>query len=323
MKVTYQSSDVPFEKNSVITVGSFDGMHLAHQIVVEEVVRRAKTRKGRSVLVTFDPHPRQVLAKKSEEVYLLSTVEERKRLCESLGVDLFLVIRFTYDFSRQTFREFYEHSVINGIGVSEVVEGYDHHFGRDREGSVEELLRMGKEFEFSVVVMKPVYEGTELVSSSGIRKHLEKGNVERAAALLGKPYALKGTVVRGDGRGKGLGFPTANVVPASVSKMIPCNGIYLVGVTLPGRKFYGMASIGVRPTFRTDGKRTLEVNILDFVGDLYGTELELEFLNRLREEKKFDSAEELVKQMESDREESLKLVEVHTRVFRLKNKRLS
>lgn len=323
MKVTYQFNDVPFEKNSVITVGSFDGMHLAHQIVIEEVVRRAKTRKGRSVVVTFDPHPKQVLAKPGEEVYLLSTVEERKAICESLGVDLFLVIKFTYDFSRQSFREFYERYVINGIGVSEVVEGYDHHFGRDREGSVEELLRMGKEFKFSVVAMKPVHEGKEPVSSSGIRKHLFNGNVERAATLLGRPYSLRGTVVRGDGRGKSLGFPTANVVPLSASKMIPCNGIYVVGVNLLNRAFYGMASIGVRPTFKTDGKRTLEVNIFDFERDLYGTDLELEFLGRLREEMKFDSATELIKQMERDREESLKLVEVHSRVFRLNNKRLS
>src|SRR3990167_3496190 len=163
MRIAYQLSDIEFDKNSVVTVGSFDGVHLAHAELLSEVVQRARGRKARSVVVTFEPHPKEVLGGKAMTV--LTTIEEKQRLCEQFGIDLFFAIRFTYEFSRQPFREFYLRYVIEGIGVAEVVEGYDHHFGRDREGGVEDLLHLGKEFGFSVVAMKPVYDDEEVVSS--------------------------------------------------------------------------------------------------------------------------------------------------------------
>ena len=307
MNVAKQLSEIPYEKNSVVTVGSFDGVHRAHREIIAEVVERARTLKGRSVVLTFDPHPREVLGSKHGPFKLLTTLDERRAICRELGIDLFFVIAFDFAFSRQSSRDFYMKYLVNGIGVSEVIEGYDHHFGRDREGSVEEMLHMGKEFNFSIVALKPVVVDGTTVSSSAIRKLLQEGDVERATLLLGRPYALKGTVVEGDKRGRELGYPTANILPVSSKKLLPKDGIYFVSVAVGETRKYGMASIGVRPTFHADGDRIVEVNILDFEAGIYGQDVEIQMLKRLRDELKFDSAAELVHQMDKDREQSLKL----------------
>jgi riboflavin kinase/FMN adenylyltransferase len=302
MDILYQLSDVHYLKNSVVTVGTFDGVHLAHQELIRDVVQRARARKGRSIVITFDPHPKEVLTGKA--LHVLTSIEERQRMCEQLGVDVFFRTEFTYEFSRQSSREFYLRYVIQGTGVSEVVEGYDHHFGRDREGSIEELLRLGREFEFSVDALKPVYVDEEIVSSSQIRQHLIQGRVDRAHRLLGRPFAIAGTVIRGDGRGRQLGYPTANLQLTSHRKMIPQDGIYFAQVEIEAKVYSCMVSIGVRPTFFTHGQRTIEAHLLDFDGDLYGTTITLEFLKRLREERKFESATHLIEQMNKDKEES-------------------
>ena len=305
MNIAYLLNDVNYVKNSVVTVGTFDGVHLAHQELIRDVVQRAHERKGRSVVITFDPHPKEVLS--GPPLHLLTSIEERQQICERLGVDVFFCTEFTYDFSRQSSRDFYLRYVIQGTGVSEVVEGYDHHFGRDREGSIEELLRLGREFEFSVDALKPVYVDEEIVSSSQIRQHLFQGRVDLAHRLLGRPYPVKGTVVRGDGRGRQLGYPTANLQLSSNRKMIPQDGIYFAQVEINGGVYSCMVSIGVRPTFFTHGQRTIEAHVLDFDGDLYGKTMTLEFLKRLREERKFDSAAQLIEQMNKDKEESRRL----------------
>jgi len=313
MRVVYSRSDIERNENTVVTVGTFDGVHEGHREIVREVVRRAKERGGRSVVITFEPHPKEVLTTAS--VQLLTTLEERLQRLEELGPDMLFVITFTYEFSRQSFREFYLDYLIHGIGVSEIVEGYDHHFGRDREGNVEELVRLGKEFGLSIVVVKPFMVEGEVVSSSRIRQLLLAGDVQRARLMLGRPYSLSGTVVRGDGRGKQLGYPTANLVLTSPKKLVPRDGIYFVGVQVDRQLLPGMASIGVRPTFGSNGHRTIEANILDYHGELYGRSLEIHFLSRLRDEHKFDSSEALVAQMDKDRAESLKLREEYASFF--------
>jgi riboflavin kinase/FMN adenylyltransferase len=305
MDIVYLLSDVNYVKNSVVTVGTFDGVHLAHQELIRDVVQRARGRKGRSIVITFDPHPKEVLTGKP--LHLLTSIEERQQMCEQLGVDVFFCTEFTYDFSRQSSRDFYLRYVIQGTGVSEVVEGYDHHFGRDREGSIEELLRLGREFEFSVDALKPVYVDEEIVSSSQIRQHLLQGRVDRAHRLLGRPYPVAGSVVRGDGRGRRLGYPTANLQLSSNRKMIPQDGIYFAQVEIDATVYSCMVSIGVRPTFFTHGQRTIEAHLLDFDGDLYGKVITLQFLKRLREERKFESAAQLIEQINKDKEESRRL----------------
>lgn len=316
MKTVRHLSEIEFQRNSVVSVGSFDGVHRAHQEVIREVTRRARGRGGRSVLVTFEPHPKLVLGPAPGEVRLLTTLEERVELCDQLDIDLLFVIPFTFEFSRQSFREFYIQYIVEGVGASEVIEGYDHHFGRDREGSVQGLLQMGREFDFSVIAMKPVTLGGEIVSSSAIRKHLLEGDVARAAELLGRPYSVTGTVIRGDGRGKSLGYPTANIVLSSPVKLVPQDGIYVGMVRRRSSVSYGLISIGTRPTFVENGERSIEVYLIDFEGDLYGESIEIRFLKRLREERKFPTAEELIQQMNDDKEAGIRAIQEYEKILR-------
>jgi len=307
MKLSRSIEDIPFDKNSIVTVGTFDGVHLAHQKIIGEAVDRAKRRNGRSVVVTFEPHPREVLVTPSTDMKLLTTLQERQGVCEQLGVDCFVVIKFDKAFSQQSFRDFYVKYLIDGIGISVVVEGYDHHWGRNREGNIETLVQLGKEYEFEVVHIGQFRHNGIPVNSSMIRNELLNGSVEVGAGFLGRPYALFGKVVPGDRRGRSLGYPTANVELASQKKVMPKNGIYFVQVRIGESKYFGMASIGVRPTFHTDGMCILEVNILDFNQNIYGFDLRIDFLQRLRDEWKFDSVDKLIQQMHQDEELSREL----------------
>ena len=307
MNLARQISEIPFDKNSTITVGTFDGIHIAHQKIIKEVVARARQSNGRSVVVTFEPHPREIVSTAGSTVQLLTTLLERQELCEQLGIDWFVVINFDKAFSNQNFRDFYKIYLINGIGMNLVVEGYDHHWGKNREGTIESLVSLSKEFEFEVMNIEPfVYNGTA-VNSSLIRNDLLLGKVELAAELLGRPYSLSGKVVTGDRRGRLLGYPTANIELDSPKKLVPDNGIYFVNVHVGTEKYFGMASIGVRPTFQTTGMRTIEVHILDFDKDIYEKKIRIGFLRRLRSEFKYDSAEQLIQQMHKDRELSKNL----------------
>jgi riboflavin kinase/FMN adenylyltransferase len=302
MKLARHIKEIPYNKNSIITVGTFDGVHLAHQKIIKEVVALAREKNGRSVVVTFEPHPREVVANADTKIQLLTTLREREELCRQLGVEWFVTIKFDKAFSNQSFRDFYVTYLIDGIGVKLVVEGYDHHWGRNREGTIESLMQLGKEFKFDVVNIEPfTYKGNP-VNSSIIRNELNHGMVEDAANLLGRPYALRGKVVVGDKRGRLLGYPTANLELDSQKKLVPENGIYFGKVDLGADTYFGMTSVGVRPTFKSTGERTIEVNILDFDNDIYGYELQISFLRRLRDELKFDSAEQLIQQMHKDKE---------------------
>lgn len=304
MKVARSLADVPRDANTVVTVGTFDGVHLAHREIIRDVVNRANTKEGRSVVVTFDPHPRDVLAKSKDPVPLLTTVEERIGEIGSLNVDLLLILEFTYAFSRISSREFYRDFIVQGTGVDEVVVGYDHMFGRDREAGIQELVQMGKEFGFSVFAVHPVTVRGETVSSTRIREALAAGDVAGAAQFLGRPYALAGTVARGDGRGKTLGFPTANLVPVSPQKVVPARGVYAVAAEVKGEHRYGMTNIGVRPTVSAGQATMIEVHLFDYDRDIYGETVNIAFLRRLRDEKKFESLEELTAQLHRDREEA-------------------
>jgi riboflavin kinase / FMN adenylyltransferase len=306
MRLSRYIEDIPFDKNSVVTIGTFDGVHLAHQKIIGEVVRIAKKRDGRSVVVTFEPHPREVLDT-STKMKFLTTLNERQDFCEQLGVDWFVVIEFNKEFSKQGFRDFYVKYLVNGIGISVIVEGYDHHWGRNREGNIEALVQIGKEYGFDVVNIEQFKYNGIPVNSSMIRNELINGSVEAGSAFLGRPYTLSGKVVSGDRRGRSLGYPTANVDISSNKKVLPKDGIYFVQVKIGENKYFGMASIGVRPTFYMDGKRILEVNIFDFNQDIYGSDLRVDFLKRLRDEQKFDTADQLIQKMHQDEQLSRKL----------------
>ena len=312
MKVVRTVGELSRNPNSIVTVGTFDGVHLAHQEILREVVRRAGQRRGRSVVITFDPHPKEVVTSPRGNVLLLTTLEERLSRMDELGIDLVYVIRFTVEFSRLTAREFLEHHVQGSVGVAEVVIGYDHMFGRDRLAGKDELEAMGRELGFAVDAIAPLLVDGDPVSSTRIRKSLGAGDVERASRFLGRPYKLAGTVMAGDGRGRKLGFPTANLVPLEGRKVVPRRGVYLVGVTAGGQKRFGMMNIGVRPTVVARGAETLEVHILGFDGDLYGTSLEVAFLRRLRDERRFGSEAELERQQREDESRARDIIESMT-----------
>jgi riboflavin kinase/FMN adenylyltransferase len=304
MIVAHSVKEAGRDPGSVVTVGTFDGVHLAHAEIIREVVSRAKMREGRSVVITFDPHPKQVVGPARGSVELLSTIGERVELIGQLGVDVLLVLEFTYAFSRITPEDFYRTYVVNGTGVDEVIVGYDHMFGRDRAAGTNELLTMGKEFDFSVFAVHPFTVEGETVSSTVIRKALGTGDVVRASKFLGRPYSLGGTVVRGDGRGRTIGFPTANIRPVSPSKIVPAHGVYAVGVRMANEAHFGMMNVGFRPTVATVPEATIEVHLFDFDRDIYGEQVAVSFLRRLRDERKFDSLSDLVEQLGRAREEA-------------------
>jgi riboflavin kinase / FMN adenylyltransferase len=309
MIVARSLGELPAVQNSVVTVGTFDGVHAGHRAILGELTMRAAASGGRSVVITFHPHPRTVVGR--ADVGQLCSLEERLGQIGRLGVDAALVLEFTYEFSRQTPREFCLRYLIRGVGVREVVIGYDHMFGRDREAGLRELRGLGTEFGFGVRVVDPVSIEGGVVSSSRIRELLLQGDVERAATCLGRPYSAPGTVVKGDGRGTQVGFPTANIRPEMEQQILPADGVYFVSVDLEGEQAYGMSNIGVRPTFETDGKRTIEVHLFEHRGELYGRKLTLYFLKRLRGEKKFASAGDLVRQLNADRDACMKQIAAH------------
>lgn len=312
MIVARSLQDIHHLKNSVITVGTFDGVHKAHQEIVHEVVQRARQRGGRSVVVTFEPHPKEVVTSQKGPVELLTTIHERITLIQRLNVDVLFIIRFTYEFSRLGSGDFYKTFLVEGIGVTEVVVGYDHMFGRNREGGTEALLSLGKTYNFSVFALQPYLVGDTVVSSTRIRLALKEGDLRRASALLGYEYELSGTVVHGDGRGKSIGFPTANIEPESPKKLIPGRGVYLVSAGINGEHYFGMMNIGTRPTVTDGSRESLEVHLLDFDGDIYGSRITVTFLRRLRNEQRFASVEELIRQLQQDKDQSLQLItEIH------------
>jgi riboflavin kinase/FMN adenylyltransferase len=257
------------------------------------------------VVVTFDPHPQIVLAKPGREpLALLTTIEERCERLAHVGVDEVVVIPFTHEFA-QTSAESFIRQLVSTIDVQHFFIGHDHAFGKDRGGNEELLRHLGVELGFDVERIPPLETDGLVVSSTLVRAALKSGDVEAATAMLGKPYALRGTVVQGDGRGRTLGVPTANIIPTNPHKLMPANGVYVVSMLIDGSEHVGMANIGVRPTFTNDTAPTLEVHILQFDNDLYNTTLDVQFHARLRGEQKFGSREEFLAQLEHDKQQTI------------------
>jgi len=293
---------------SVVTVGTFDGVHEGHRVIVDHLLDRAEAQDGVSTLVSFDPHPRSVV--RDRDIPLLTTVPERAALLEDLGLDRFVVIPFSMAFAQQDPEAYVREVLVERIGLQEITVGYDHRFGRDRGGDVDLLRECGDRFGFAVDVIPPQKVDQDVVSSRRIRELLtEAGDVSRAAEMLGRPYALGGVVARGEGRGRQIGFPTANIALEDSRKLVPKRGVYAVRATTPnGTTHGGMMNIGRRPTF-DEMEVTVEVHLFDFDGDLYGDRLSVQFLQRLRDEQKFDSADALAMQLSEDERHCRTIVE--------------
>jgi riboflavin kinase/FMN adenylyltransferase len=297
--------NITHDPNTVLTVGTFDGVHQGHRALMETVVKKAKAREARSVVVSFDPHPREIINPGKEGIKLLTTLQERAEILNDLGIDILLVIPFDRDFSLLSSEEFVRDIIHDKVGVSEFVIGYDHHFGRDREGTIETIEKLGKELDFDAYVVSKQEMGEVTISSTVIRNTLaEEGDVKQAAEYLNRRYLLNGIVVHGDERGRTIGYPTANLKPEHENKVIPKNGVYAVKVRVGDEWFGGMMNIGIRPTFG-ELTRTLEVNIFEFDREIYGDTIQVRFVDRIRDEVKFDGVEGLKAQLDADKEKSL------------------
>ena len=282
----------------IVTVGTFDGVHLGHRGVLEEIGARAAAREGRSVLVTFDPHPLRVIRPEAAPK-LLTTLDEKKAVLATSRLDYVVFLAFTPELREYSPRRFVTEILLGGLGMSELVIGYDHGFGRGRSGDVNTLREIGAELGFAVDVVEAVHSGAAAISSSSIRRALAEGSLADANRGLGRPYSITGTVVPGDGRGRELGFPTANLRVDDPDKLIPADGIYAAYATVPAGRFMGALHIGPRPTFPGAGA-AVEVFILDFDGELYGRRIRLDLIERLRPVAAFESAAELVERMRED-----------------------
>jgi riboflavin kinase/FMN adenylyltransferase len=280
----------------VVTIGVFDGVHRGHQKILDTALGVAA---GRPVaVVTFDPHPRAVLGP-AKRHRLLSPLPERLMLLAQWPVAAVGVLRFDQTIARQSYRDFVRQTLVEGMGAQVLVLGYNVRLGHQREGTPERLAALGQELGFAVELVAAVEVDGEVVSSTSIRHRLDGGDVEGAARLLGRPYALLGTVVRGQGRGRTLGLPTANL-EVSPEKLVPSHGVYAVRTRFGDRVVSGALNIGTVPTFQDEGRRSVEVHLLDWEGDLYGSHLRLEFLSRLRDEQRFPDAAALLAAVRAD-----------------------
>lgn len=289
----------------VLTTGTFDGVHHGHQVILKRLNEIAKREKGESVLFTFHPHPRLVLNPEDKSLRLLNTPEEKQELLEKAGLDHLLVVPFSRDFSRLHATEFVRNVLVEKLHVHAMVVGHDHRFGRNREGGIDMLREQGGKFGFRVEEI-PAQEVEHVqVSSTKVREALLNGAVERAHEWLGYPYRLDGVVVKGDQRGRIIGWPTANVGAIDPHKLIPANGVYAVIANVAGTEYQGMLNIGVRPTVEAHGMRTVEANLFGLDREIYGEPITVRLLQRLRDEQRFAGLEELKNQLGKDKEAAL------------------
>jgi riboflavin kinase/FMN adenylyltransferase len=291
----------------VVATGFFDGVHAGHRLVIGQLVRAAAERGDESMVITFWPHPRNVLQKEARSLRLLSTLAEKEKMIRQLGVDRFEVLSFTKDFSTMTTEDYLRH-IMKEYGVTAILLGYDNRMGSDA-ADPDQVARKAEELGLEVIRTEMVpSEYGYAISSTKIREKIEEGDVEGAAEMLGYGYSLHGVVIAGNRLGRTIGFPTANMQLYEPLKLVPGNGVYFVKVKTLGRDFYGMCNIGYRPTVGVGNARTIETNIFGFDEDIYGLDMDITFVSKIRDEKRFDSLDCLRVQLERDRDACLTLI---------------
>ena len=298
MEIIRRERDLKREfRNPVLTIGNFDGVHLGHRFIFRQVLKKAKEIDGESIVYTFDPHPVEILAPDRKPL-LITPLEEKLRLIEEQGIEVAIVAPFTEKYAGQPPEDFVKKVLYDQIKIRHIFVGHDFTFGKDRRGNIALLKEMGRKWGFHAEMVEAVrLEGT-VISSTRIRELVAKGEMREAAKLLGRPYALAGKVIHGHGRGsRKLGFPTANLKPSGI--LFPKSGIYAVWAMHEGRRYEGVANLGWNPTFQ-DQKFSIEIHILNFNRDIYGENLQVEFVQRLRDEVTFRGAEELIDQIKRD-----------------------
>ena len=291
---------------TAITIGTFDGVHIGHRKILERLIKNAVSLDLRSTVLTFFPHPRMVL-QKDADLKLLNTIGEKTKILEDMGLDQLIIHPFTKEFSRLSATEFVRDILVNNLKTKKIIIGYDHRFGRNRNANITDLKAFGNTFDFAVEEIQAQEIKEVSVSSTKIRKALEDGDIPTANTYLGYNYMLTGKVERGRGLGREIGYPTANLGIAENYKLIPKNGVYTVKSELDGRTIYGMMNIGNNPTVEGKGF-SIEINYFDFERDLYGQEIQVDVLHRIRDEYKYDSMEALKGQLDKDKRISLDFI---------------
>lgn len=299
MKVHHSLENIPVIKKPVLTIGTFDGVHLGHQSILSHLKNTAKNIGGETVVFTFHPHPRIALNPDDHGLELIQQLDDRIKKLERLGIDHLILFPFTKEFSRLTATEFVRNILVNQLHIHTLTIGYNHHFGRNREGSIELLTELAPVYGFFVDEIPAFVESEKSVSSTKIREAISDGDVQQAQSFLGEVYHFSGVVVEGDKIGNKIGFPTANI---NVSKLqlIPKKGVFAVKVKFNGQIIKGMMNIGNRPTISDNGERRVEIHLFDFSENIYGKDLVVYLIDRVREEKTFESIEALTEQLKQD-----------------------
>lgn len=306
MRVYNNIDEFTAVNNAVVTIGTFDGVHIGHRKIISGIKELAESTGGETVILTFFPHPRMILHPEDESLKLITTIAEKAELMERLGVDHLIITPFSRDFSNQSAESYIRDVLVSKIGTKKIVIGYDHRFGKDRQGGFEDLQRLSPVYGFDVVEIPEQDINEVAISSTRIRNALLSGDIHLANAFLGYPFFITGKVVRGDQIGRQLGYPTANIVVEEKYKLIPCDGIFAVTVIIADQKYKGMAYIGSRPT--VNGlTRNIEVNIFDFNEEIYNQAIRMEFHHYIRGDVKFSSLEELKVQLARDKVDVLNL----------------
>jgi len=307
LKIYNTLSDFKGSDYAVVTVGTFDGLHIGHQRIISRMKEIALKNNGDTILVTFNPHPRLVLNSNKIELKFISTQKRKIELLDRFGIDHMIVIPFTKEFASTSSEDFIKEYLVDKLKAKILIVGYDHHFGRNREGNYEKLERLGKDYGFEVEEIPAQFVDGIAVSSTKIRNSLKEGDVETANKMLGYEYSITGKVIAGNKIGRKIGFPTANIDVGDEYKLIAAGGVYACRVELEGQIHYGMGNIGTRPTI---GKHdfTTEVHIFDFDRELYGKEITIFFLERIRDEHKFDNMEQLKFQLQKDKDAVMKIL---------------
>lgn len=307
MAVFFNTDELPAFRNAVITIGTFDGVHLGHKTILKEVVEHAKAANGESVLLTFEPHPRKLIFP-NVPLKLLTPLSEKIELISRGGIEHIVVVPFTRDFSNLTAEEYIKDFLVKKFKPEGIVIGYDHHFGYDRTGNINLLKKFSDEYGYKVFEISAQLIDEAAVSSTKIRTALEKGHVAEAATMLGRHYSLSGHVTGGAKLGRTIGYPTANLLPEDTEQLIPANGVYAILANWNGQTFKGMLNIGFRPTVTKDVVLHIEAHLFDFDKDIYDQKLELVFVERLRDEQKFPSVDSLKEQLNQDKEAAKRIL---------------
>ena len=300
MKIYNNFSDFVKVPNAIVTIGTFDGVHLGHQAILKDMVKTAKDIGGETVVITFYPHPRQVLNINAANLRFITTQEEKLQLLEKSGIDNVIVVNFTKEFSRVSSEDFIRDYIIEHINPVKLVIGYDHHFGNNRMGDFNLLSEMQNKYNFQVQRIEAHDVENIAVSSTKIRHSLQQGDIERANALLGYQFSYIGKVVSGNKIGREIGYRTANIEVEREFRLIETSGVYATYVDYEGKEYKSMTYIGKKPTVNSDETENIEVHLFDFAGDLYDKEIKVRFVKRVRGEQKFESLDALKRQIQID-----------------------